>query len=304
MMAGSDEESDPTCADDGYSVTLRWRRTKRLWALLAGVLAWVSLPVQADEGYTLGVFPYFSASRLEQIYAPAASDLSHSLGRPVTFRTTSTFSTFFLRLKEQAYDIALIQPMYYVPAVDEFGYLPLARMQEPFKALIIVPEGSPIHTVTDLRGKTIATPPAYVPVVHLAKKALRDHGLEPGRDVKLEDFKSVDACLQQTLIGNTQACVAPPFASIAFQKSTGAKLRTLLETMTLPNLSLVVHRRVPPAERQRILAAVLNWKDSAAGQAVLDSMHTKGFVAATDADYQPVRDFVATLHEPWLPSAP
>jgi len=260
--------------------------------------------VAADTSYTLGVFPYFSPSRLEEIYAPAAAELSRKINTHVTFRTASTFDKFFLQLKAQVYDIALIQPLYYVPAVDEFGYMPLARMREPFKALIVVPDQSPIRVVGDLKGKIVATPPAYVPVVHMAKKALRDHGLIGGKNITFEEMKTVDACLQQTLTGAAQACVAPPFAVGPFQKSAGITLRVIQETIQLPNLVFVVHKRLPAADRERIKAAILDWNHTPNGQAVLKSINTQGFVAATDADYQPVRDFVRTLDEPWLPSVP
>ena len=254
--------------------------------------------------YTLGVFPYFSPSRLEEIYAPAAVDLALKIGHPVGFRTASTFDKFFLQLKAQAYDIALIQPLYYVPAADEFGYLPIARMREPFKALVVVPEKSAIRVPQDLTNKIVATPPSYVPVVHLARKSLRDQGLVPGKNITFEEMKTVDTCLQQTLIGTTQACVAPPFAVNAFQKKSGVKLRVIQETTQLPNLVFVVHKRVLPADRERIKAAILGWGDTQSSKEVLKSINTQGFVAATDADYQPVRAFVQTLTEPWLPSVP
>lgn len=277
---------------------------RRLACAAGAALVLIARPASAEQAYTLGVFPYFSPSRLEEIYAPAAVELSRAIGRPVAFRTTSTFDKFFFQLKDQAYDIALIQPLYYPPAADEFGYLPLARMQEPFKALIVVPESSPIRAPLDLRGKSVATPPSFVPVVHMARKSLRDLGLVSGKNIAFEEMKTVDACLQQTLIGKADACVAPPFAVKPFEKSSGVALRVIQETVQLPNLVMVAHKRVPAADRERIKAAILAWKDTPTGQAVLKSINTQGFIATTDADYKPVRDFVRGLEEAWLPSAP
>lgn len=283
---------------------MRFRQLVRGLAALI-LLAPLTRPgLAAEAAYTFGVFPYFSPSRLEEIYAPAVLDVAQRIGRPLQFRTASSFDKFFFQLKAQAYDIALIQPLYYVPAVDEFGYLPLARMQEPLKSQIVVPGDSPIRAASDLQGRVIATPPAHVPVVHLARKSLRDLGLVGGRNVSFEEMKTVDACLQQPLTGAAQACVAPPFAVQSFQKSTGVALRVVLESAPLPNLALVVHKRVPPADRERIKAAILGWKDTPSGQAVLKSINTQGFVATSDADYQPVRAFVRGLDEQWLPSAP
>jgi len=62
-------------------------------------------------------------------------------------------------------------------------------MKKPFVSLIVVLDSSPIKSIEDLRGKTIATPPAYVPVVHMARKALIKEGIIPGKDVTLKAFK-------------------------------------------------------------------------------------------------------------------
>jgi phosphonate transport system substrate-binding protein len=262
-----------------------------------------STPAPAPS-YTLGIVPYFSPSRLEEIYAPAAAELSRSIGREVLFRTSTSWDKYFAQLKAQSYDIAFVHALFYLPAHDEFGYLPLARMREPFTAVVVVPDKSPVRTVNDLRDKIVATPPSFLPTVHLAKKTLRDHGLVRGKNITFEETKTVDACLQQALVGAAQACIAPPFAANAFQASGGVRLRVVLETAELPSPVFVVHRRVPEAERERIRAALLQWNQSANGQAVLKSMNTRALVPASDADYQPVRTFVRSLDEPWLPSAP
>lgn len=258
----------------------------------------------AQAPYTLAVVPYFSPSRLEEIYAPAAADLARALGQGVVFRTATSWDRFFVQLKAQTYDIALVHALFYVPAADEFGYLPLARMREPFTAVVVVPDASRIRTPDDLRDKVIATPPDFLPTVHLAKKALRDRGIVRGRNVTFRETRTVDACLQEALVGAAQACIAPPFAANAFQASTGVRMRVVLESAELPSPVFVVHKRVPAAERERLRAALLEWNHSASGQAVLKSINTSSLVAATDRDYDSVRAFVRTLDEPWLPSVP
>lgn len=89
-------------------------------------------------------------------------------------------------------------------------------MKEPFVSLIMVLEQSPYKTVDDLRNTRVATPPAFVPVVYMAKQSLSEHNLLPGRDLELVHFKSVDSRFQQVMIGQASACVSPPFAPAAF----------------------------------------------------------------------------------------
>ena len=65
-------------------------------------------------------------------------------------------------------------------------------------------------------------------------------------------FKSVDSCFEQVLIGTADACVSPPFAPPVIEQKMKIRLRALLETPAIPNLTLVVHQRVPAELRDRL----------------------------------------------------
>jgi len=247
--------------------------------------------------YKFGVFPYLSAVRMDDIYAPVSDELSKSLHHKVKFRTSSTFKKFLSKLKSEYYDIALIQPFWYPIAVDKKSYIPLLKMQEPFESLIMTLENSKIRSVNDLKGKIIATPPAFVPVVHMARRALIAKGLVPGKDVTFKAFKSVDSCFQQVLIGNASACVAPPFAPGVFEKAMNVKLRTIFKSPSIPNLALVVHPRVPEQQRLKIKKTIMSWSQSAKGKKLLKSMQTKQYVPIIDKDYDVVRQFLKEINK-------
>ncbi|MDX1812490.1 MAG: phosphate/phosphite/phosphonate ABC transporter substrate-binding protein [Gammaproteobacteria bacterium] len=245
--------------------------------------------------YKFGVFPYLSAVLLDEIYASVTADLSRELNQKVSFRTSSNFKRFFENLSKQKYDFALIQPFWYPPAVDEFNYQPLVRIEEPFTSLIMVLDDSPIKTIADIKGKVIATPPAFVPVVHMAKKDLISEGLVPGKDVTLKAFKTVDSCFQQLLIGTAQACVSPPFVPPIVEEKMKVKLRVLLKTFAIPNLSLVVNARVPEKDRIKIKNYFLNLAKTDSGKAFLQKIKAQGFIQANDQDYNVVREFLSEI---------
>lgn len=279
--------------------------TQRHGMILA--LSVISAPLAAAaelKPYTFGAFPHFSPSRLEEMYAPVAAEISRAIERDVYFRTALNFDKFYLQLKAQTYDLIMIPPLYYVPAVDEFGYLPLARVRERFKAIIVVPDRSAIRDVAGLQGKIIATPPAYTLATRLAKQVLRDQGLIDGENVTYKEMKTPESCLQQALTGSAQACIAASFVVLAFQKSAGVTMRTVLEAASLPNFLIAAHKRVPASDRNRIKATILGLQDTPTGKVVLKSLNTQGFIEATDADYEPVRVFMRALKKPWLPSVP
>jgi len=248
------------------------------------------------------VAPYLSPARMEELYTPMAQALTQSLGRPVLFRTSSTFDRYYSLLATGTMDVSLLHAFFYVSAVDQYNYLPVARMNEPFKGLLVVLDQSPVQSVSDLRGKTIATPPDYLPTVHLVRRALREQGYDPARDFSMRSFRSVESCLQQLVIGEAAACICPPFALPAAQALFKVQFRTVVESPPIPNLTFVVHRRVSASERARLRNAILTWSNSDAGQQLVRSIGTSGFVAVQDAEFDPVRRLMKNLDTPWLPS--
>lgn len=262
----------------------------------------ISFNVIAEEKlnksiYKFGVFPYLSAIRMDRIYSPVADELSKNLEREVKFRTSSTFKKFLNKLKSEYYDFALIQPFWYPIAVDSHNYLPLLRMEEPFVSLIMVIDNSNIHTVDDLKGKVIATPPAFVPVVHMARQALIKQGIVPGKDVIFKAFKTVDSCFQQVLIGKASACVTPPFAPKVIEQSMNVKLRTVLKSPSIPNLSFVIHSRVSKADRERIHKEMSSWNKTIKGKKLLGKIKTNKFIPIVDKEYDVIRDFIKEIRK-------
>ena len=245
------------------------------------------------------MLPYLSAVRLEPIYVPLGIEMSKVVGGIVDFRTASNDRKFFSNLKQQGYDIALIQPFWYPPAVDRYGYLPLVRFSEPLSSLIYVLDESPIRTLEDLRGKTIATPPASVPIVHMAKRELKQRGMIPGKDLKLKAVKAIDSCFQKVVIGAASACIGPSFAKALIENKMNLRLRTVLETPAIPGFSLVVHNRVPASDRQKIKSLLLAWGDGSLEMPAntLQEM-SKSFVPSIDVEYDIVRSYIRELETP------
>ena len=131
--------------------------------------------------------------------------------------------------------------------------------------------------------------------MHMAKRALLQHGIVPGKDVTLNAYNSADSCLQQVLIGDADACISPPSAPAIFEKSMNVKLRSILKSSSIPNMALVVHPRVTEAERKSLRKTLMSWSHTDKGRQLLRSIQTKQFVPIIDSEYDAVRDFVKEI---------
>jgi phosphonate transport system substrate-binding protein len=289
--------------------TLMARHARGLSVLAAGLWAVAVLVLHlqtASAGepaasklaaYRLGVFPYVPVLAVDRIFGPVAAQFAEDLGRPVHLKTKSTFARFAEELRKETYDIILVHPFFYVEARDQHHYMPLARLDEPLTAMIMVREDDPIETLADLKGKTIGLPPALAAVSELAKASLLDAGLVPGVDVALEHYRSKPSCLQAVATGRAAACGLPRFALSEIDPNNDLNLRLMYETAPISNFVFAVHARVPESDRIDICKSILAWPFTAKGRTILAGGAWTRFVPARDQDYDEVRRHQLRLHQ-------
>jgi phosphonate transport system substrate-binding protein len=170
---------------------------------------------------------------------------------------------------------------------DGIGYRVIARWgSEPIRGVIAVPVDSPARTVKDLDGRRVAFPSAdafvayAVPVV-----ALRQAGVK----------------VEETFAGNQEGVLAQLKARrvdggavnsrflAQYSKREGVTFRELFVSEGYPDLAVIAHPRLPAATVDRVRQALLGMKGDPAAAAVLTRSETPGFEAATDRDYDGVR---------------
>mgnify|MGYP000867243716 FL=1 len=221
------------------------------------VLFFLYLPDNANcsenpqDGYIFGVFPFLPCSNLEGVFAPIASELSKSTGKPVSFRLTSSYSAFVSALKEERFDIVHVHPFDYIQYAASKGYIPLVARVEPLYAQFSSKTGSSIQQIKDLKGKRLGTPPPTGAVTYLAKSALQKAGLTPGKDVTLKYYPNHLACLQNLQIGTVDACVTSASSLKTFESQLNIKLQRIGASVSIPHSLFAVHKRVPPADIEK-----------------------------------------------------
>ena len=74
-------------------------------------------------------------------------------------------------------------------------------------------------------------------------------------------------------------------------------MRSILESPGIPNITLVVHSRVPREEREKIKNLLLSWGEDGSDEHknLLNSIGTNGFIQSKDHDYEIVRTFLREI---------
>lgn len=249
------------------------------------------LAAPAEKEYRLGIFPYLAPRQTIEFFGPVATSMGHALNHPVKLSTQPSFTDFTRAVDAQVYDIALINPFDFPSVVEKRGYLPLAQLSVPLVSQFYVRDDSTYRSLQDLRGTTIAMPPAESANARMTLRALYDNKLVPGQDVELHYFNSHDSCIQQVWSGSASACgTARPVIQV-FEQRMQAKLRPIYDAPAIPHILFVAHPRVPPADRARLQQLIIGWSKTEEGQALLKNLGLPGFVMPKPEEYVVMRNY-------------
>ena len=249
----------------------------------------VNSQAASKNEYVMGVFPHLPPRELEKVFSPMAADISKAIGKPVIFRTSSTYKKFMQELDKQVFDIAFVQPFDYIRIADKYGYRPLATRQETLAAIIVTKQDSPLKSIKDLTNKTISLPPKVAAVSHLIKDYLGHNNYTNGKNITVSHHRSHVSCMQQVLIGSADACGTAAPALRFFQHKMKVSLKIIAKSKSIPHTLFSIHPRIPKPERDIILQRILSWGKTAEGKKILARGRLKPLRPIKDSDYNIVR---------------
>lgn len=254
-----------------------------------GLLLFLFSASSFAKEYIMGVFPYLPPRDLEKVFSPIAADIGKVIKQRVVLRSSTTYEKFMENLDKQVFDIAFVQPFDYIRIADKFGYQPLATRKQKLAAIIVTKTDSQLKSIKDLQGKTVAMPPQVAAVSLLLNGHFRNHGMIPGKDVKVTYHRSHVSCMQQILIGEADACGTAAPALRFFQHKMNVKLMTITTSQKIPHTLFVIHPRIPEVEHKLIHQRILSWGKSEESKKMLSRGRLKPFVEVNDSDYDIVR---------------
>jgi ABC-type phosphate/phosphonate transport system substrate-binding protein len=142
----------------------------------------------------------------------------------------------------------------------------------------------PLKSMEDLKGRTVVTPDPdsitawMVRAMFRTEKIATTDAREPTPStVRVITTRYQDAVPFYLEYNFAQVGVTASNAVVKGWTDKGGKV--LLKSRPVPIKQFIVSTRMPPAEQQKIRDALLTLKDAKGGQAVLDTVGYKGFVA-------------------------
>lgn len=235
------------------------RFTGLIFCLLAQMLAPSAATGSERSGLTLGVFPYVSPVQLAAFHAPLKDYLAKSLQRPVTLVTAPDFDSFVERTRLGQYDIIFTAPHLGRLAEIRDGYKPLVQTSHTVQGFFLARKDSDIHTIKDLRGKTVMIAQKVSIVYQMAEHTLRENGLVPGESVTIVDTRTHNNAMQAPLRGEADASVTGKLLWYVLDDAQKDQLRVIGTTQEAPGFLVMAHRRLTARETKEIRKLLLDF---------------------------------------------
>lgn len=253
-----------------------------------------------------GIEPYEAPAKLTPAYQVLASALQRKLGCPVKLQIVQDYSAEVLAMRNGQLDVAEFGPLGFVFAYQKAHAEPLVSFGEPngklssYEAGIWVPKASPITSVAQLKGHSLAlADPGSTSGDAMPRYALRQAGLKDS-DVKLDYTGGHPESLLALAKGkvdagelNTQELAT----AVAAHQFDPSRFRRIWTSPPIPNDPITVDGQLPAAFRAKVKRAFTQLQpgDVAKVGAFLDVEPPGPMISVGKATYQPLFDLAAKL---------
>ena len=266
--------------------------------LVLGVhFAWGS-----GNGYTFGVNPQRNAALTAEYWNPILSYVTRKSGVKLEMKVEKSGQDYSVKVGQGLYDFAYTNHIFN-PANARIGYHVFACSDEnTIRGEIVVPEGSPVHTLEDLAGRRVGFPSKAAFVAYaVTLDALTRRGVV----VKPVFGGNQEGIMAQLKGGKVEAAGVNSQILRAFAQREKMKYRVIWQSQEFRNLPLVAHPRLPDKIVAAVRKALTEMSADPEGRTILEtSAALVGqkppflFKASSDKEYRNQWDFYKTTVVP------
>lgn len=264
---------------------------------LFGTLAHAADP--DPDTLKVALLPDENASELIKRNKPLKDYLEKTLNKKIELVVTTDYSSMIEAMRFGRLDLAYFGPLSYVLAKTKSDIEPFAAMvkdgKPTYRSIIIANTNSGVNSYKDIKGKKIAFGDRVSTSSHLIPKTvLAEAGVMVDRDYSAHFVGTHDAVAMNVANGNADVggLSEDIWGYLNDRKLIDpAKVKVLGYSKEYPQFPWTMRSNLKPELKQKIQQAFVNLKD----EQVLKNFKAEGFTAATDQDYDVIRDMASIL---------
>lgn len=250
----------------------------------------------------VALLPDENAATLIQNAQPLKEYLERTLDRSIEITVTTDYSSMIEAMRFGRIEVAYFGPFSYVlaksraPNIEAFA-VGVENGNPSYHSVLIATADGPVESPSDVRGKPFAYGDQASTSAHLVPRAhLQNHYQLNGEgDYRPVHVGTHDAVARAVQAGQVPAgALSKPILDVLIERGTidADKIVELELTAPIPNYPIVMQGDLAPALKDAITSAFLNMKDPE----VLQAFRIEGFDAATDDDYDVLRETARVLN--------
>lgn len=263
-------------------------------------------PPAPSRTLKIGLVPEQDIFAQKKLYEPLLAQLSRELRIDIEIKMLTRYGNVIDKFHELDLDGAFLGSFTGALAIEKFGVEPLARPQyvdgtSTYYGMIFVRKGSGLRTAKDLHNKRLvlvdkATTAGYLlPLAYFKSLGIADY-----RTWFREYYFSGnhEDAIRDVLLGAADIGAAK---NTVFDRVAKSDQRVLKELEILavspqvPANSLFVRRDLPDDLKRALQQKLLTMHLGESGRKILADMQIDRFIVTGVQDYQPVRDYAASL---------
>lgn len=224
----------------------------------------------SNKHYSVYLIPRLSATQLFSSWSPFLDRLGKESNICFDLVIPKKFSEFENAVLTGKPDFALLNPYHQVMVARSPGYIPLVRDEHSKLAgVIIVNKESPIQTLEQLDGKTVAFP---APNAYVASLLMRAMLAQKGIHITPKYLGSHSNVYRAVALGDIEAGGGANTTLSDEPKSLQSELRVLFTSPSYMPHPFSAHPRVPPQLREKVIQGFLKIYADASGKKMLKAI--------------------------------
>ncbi len=234
---------------------------------------------------TFGVLNQQSSIQTAERWNPILTYLTSRTGIPLRLKMGATVDATDAMMGREEFDLVFTNHNF-MPEFDG-KYRVLVRWAgSSIHGAIVVRENSPVGSLNDLAGKRVAFPsPAAFVAYAVPMSAINEKRIEV--DVRFSGNQ--EGALAQLKAGQVDAAAVNTRFLESYARRENLTYRTIFVSEPFYELPIVIHPRVPAAQRAALRQALLDMHVDPAAAPALAAAQSKGFEAADERDYDNAR---------------
>lgn len=265
---------------------------------------------QSGETFSFYLTPSMSAELLNSKGSFITDFLKKETGVSIEMKIPKNYDELVDNFKSQKTCFGMMNSQSYVIANSRHGAVVKLRTirfgHSTYQGMIITHVSSGIKSIKDIQGKTMAYTDELSTSGYLyPKKILEKNNVKPSKESFLLKHDEVVRQVYERKVDAGAAFFSMPSANGAINDARSRikdkypdveqKVIILVKTDPIPNDPIAFSKDFDPVVANKICMALLKLAQDAKGkQALLDLYGAEGFVRASDADYNSIRQVMGT----------